>query len=139
MDGRITPLKSSALELGSLCSRRTVPSPGGQISGMGASSENCCGWAGWAPTEAIPDHSRPQVKTLTKAALEVPKLTIKHRRRWGVSLRDGSRTGPGYWWVTRGAGIPSRRRRRRSGLGGSVQLVQRMRCSTWTPHPDDLL
>ena len=40
--------------------------------------------------------------------------------------------------VVSGAGIPSRRRHRRSTSGAGVQVVQRMRCSTWTPAPGPL-
>jgi len=62
------------------------------------------------------------------------RSTIRCLRR--ASLRDSSKAGSGYWWVTRGVGIPSRRRQRCSRSGWGVQIVQRMRCSIWMPHPD---
>jgi hypothetical protein len=63
----------------------------------------------------------------------VPKLSIK--RDWPLadlcSGMDSATAGRGQRWVTRGAGIPSRRRRRRSRPRPVGQVVHRERCSTW--------
>jgi hypothetical protein len=70
-------------------------------------------------TGVSPDHSWPQVKAGTKAALWDSQAQDQTQAP-PADLAPGSAPGPGpdSWWVTRGVGIPSRRRRRRSGLGG---------------------
>jgi hypothetical protein len=54
----------------------------------------------------------------------------------GLRSRMATDTGATKAVVTSAAGIPSRRRHRRSRLGADIQVVQRMRCSTWMSAPD---
>jgi hypothetical protein len=68
----------------------------------------------------------------------VPKLPTKCR-----CLRRGlapgwPRTGPDSERPPGARGVPSRRLRKPSGPGAGVQVVQRRRCSTWTPAPGPL-
>ncbi len=55
-----------------------------------------------------------------------------------AGLRSGMAREEAGWWRSPGAGIPSRRRRRRSRPGAGVQVVRRVGCSTWTPAPGPL-
>jgi hypothetical protein len=87
-------------------------------------------------------HLRPPMTTASRRSrprpghpYRVPKLSTKYRCLRRASAPGWPKTRPEKWWVTSGAGIPSRRRQRCSGSGGRHPDRSAAGCSIWMPAP----